>query len=65
MSYLYCVINHYPTDSFVASVHVTEEEAIAFCNKYYDVKQENKYWTKWGSFIFIDEVEFKGNIVNE
>ena len=64
MSNLYCIVHHYPTESFVVDVRTTEEEAIEYCNFFYDVKDKGKLWTKFGASIFIDEVVFNG-LVND
>ena len=57
-------MHHHTTTSFVASVHSTEQEAIDYCNKYYDVVDKDKLWKFYGYDIFIDEVEFNG-LVND
>lgn len=70
MSKIYVVVETYYNDYNIINAWATEEEATAYCDKCYTKTSPNS-WTipSWKNdynwVIFIDEVVFNGNIINE
>lgn len=68
MSKIYVVVETYYENYNIVNAWATEEEAVAYCDESYKRNPGGRYptWTndfKW--HVYIDEVVFNGNIINE